>query len=83
VKQQRLMTKAEIVQRLRALPKYQGLTMKAVAAATGVSRVLLYRARQGAISDVLQQALSRVLTSGEGMGSCPTPFPRLRDMTCG
>lgn len=57
----RLLSKAEIVQRLNRMDQYKGMTMKGLAAACDRSRQALYEARQGLISDELQQLLSQAL----------------------
>ena len=62
----RLLSKAEIVQRLRNLSKYHGLTVKALAAACGRSRETIYQARYGLISVDLQLLLSNALQQCQG-----------------
>jgi hypothetical protein len=60
-----LMTRDEIVRRLRLVTsqrvRHRPLTMAAIAARCGVSRVVIYRALHGDVSDEVQHLLSEIL----------------------
>lgn len=63
--QTRLLSKAEIVQRLQLVSRYSGLTMAALATLCNRSRQAMYDAKRGRISDELQQILSKALQESQ------------------
>jgi hypothetical protein len=60
-----LMSRAEIIRRLRLVasqrPERRPLTMQAIAARTGLSRMAVYRAMNGELPDLVVHLLSQVL----------------------
>jgi hypothetical protein len=60
-----LMTRDEIVRRLRLVTsqrvRHRPLTVMAIAARAGLSRVAVYKAMNGIMGDVAQRVLSQVL----------------------
>jgi hypothetical protein len=61
-----LMSRGEIVRRLRFVTsgrvRHRPLTMMAIAARTGLSRVAIYKALHGVMGEEVQTLLSQILT---------------------